>query len=304
MIHQPLIPPLDGWGHASLAELNDRAPLLDRQENKYLVSSGSFRSILADLRDGFDVLAIDETSVFTYETTYYDTDDLLAYRQHAQDKRRRLKVRSRCYLDSGECFFEVKLKGPRGRTIKERISYDDQLHGSVDLRAIRFVDGCVQRAYGRAFAHRLSPQLTMQFRRVTLVSRGSAERVTADFDLQFAEPGGATVIAPSDAVVIEVKSEHGHGEADRAIRRIGVRPTRCSKYCIGLNLVRGDLRYNSFKRTLTAHFGWSPPRGAPAESPGPSPSQPSMVSIQGPRAGAVAPQPPSTDRGDSTSGRC
>jgi len=104
-----------------LAELNARAPLLDRLENKYVVSAGAFAQSLDALRNDFDVLAIDGQTTFTYETIYYDTDSLLAYRQHAQGKRRRFKIRCRRYVDSDLYFFEVKLKGSRGRTIKRRM---------------------------------------------------------------------------------------------------------------------------------------------------------------------------------------
>jgi len=249
----------DDFRTLSLAELEQRAALLDRQEHKYLVTARCFADVLRDLRGGFDVLEIDGRTVFTYETAYYDTDGLLNYRQHAQGKRRRLKIRSRRYVDSEGCFFEVKLKGRRGRTIKERTVYDRDRHGTVDCEAIEFVDRCVRRHYGRNFDDRLDNTLTMRYRRVTFVARGGNERVTADFALEFMEQDGETVRAPEDLVIVEVKSLDGKGTTDATLRARGVRPGNCSKYCIGLNLLRDDLRYNRFKPTLTGHFDWSPP---------------------------------------------
>ena len=63
-------PDIAGWGRVSLAELNARAPLLDRLENKYVVSAGAFAQSLDALRNDFDVLAIDGQTTFTYETIY------------------------------------------------------------------------------------------------------------------------------------------------------------------------------------------------------------------------------------------
>jgi len=265
MIDRQIRPRLTNWRHASLAEVNHRAPLLDRQENKYLISAESFDSLLDNLSDNFDVLAIDDRTVFSYETVYYDTDEMLTYNQHAQGKRRRMKIRSRRYVDSDLYFFEIKLKGTRGRTIKKRVSYDAARHGAVDREAMRFVATSVDDIYGESFAERLDPKLTMRYRRVTLVGRGRPERVTADFGLEFSDPSGASARTPWESLIIEVKSADGRGHADAALRDSGERPARCSKYCIGLNMVRSDLRYNTFKRPLVGHFGWSPAVAAESE---------------------------------------
>ncbi len=250
---------LDRFDRVSLEELEMRAELLDRSEFKYLVRAPDLASMTDELARHFDALEIDGLSVFTYETTYFDTDDLLTYHQHAQGKRRRLKIRSRRYVDSGMCFFEVKLKGARGRTLKERLAYDEFRHGSIDDNALRFLDECVRHTYGEPFARPMKPALTMQYRRVTLVGRGSPERVTIDFDLNFTRPGGLTVAAPPDVCIIEVKSARGIGRADRTLREAGHRGASCSKYCVGLNLTLPELRYNRFKPVLTQHFGWTSP---------------------------------------------
>jgi len=252
-------PSLSGWGRVTLEELNERAALLDREENKYLLRADRFAPVLSQLRDTFDVLAIDGRTAFGYETTYYDTAALTTYRQHAQGKRLRYKIRSRRYLDSDLCFFEVKLKGQRGRTVKERLPYSERRHGLVDPDARRFVDRCLRLRYGDAPTGALAASLTMRYRRLTLVSRERPERVTIDFDLRFATPGTGPVAAPTDLLIIEVKTDNGHGITDRLLTGAGIRPAACSKYCVGLNLVRGDLPYNAFKQPLTRHFNWLAP---------------------------------------------
>lgn len=243
----------------SLAELNRRAPLLDRQEHKYVVPADTWWAVADGLVDDFDILTINGEVAFTYETTYYDTDDLLTYRQHVQSHRRRFKVRSRHYVDSGECFFEIKLKGAQGRTVKQRLPSTPSMHGRIDSAATDFVRERLETAYGEPLESQLVPALTMGYRRMTLVGRGEEERVTIDSALTFATPDGATASAPTDRVIVEVKSPTGVGVADRAFREAGVRSMACSKYCVGLNLVGDDARYNRFKRVLTKHFGWDPP---------------------------------------------
>lgn len=264
-------PDVAGWGRVSLAELNTRAPLLDRLENKYVVSAAALGGIMDALRGDFDVLAIDGETTFAYETVYYDTDSLLAYHQHARGKRRRYKIRCRRYVDSDLYFFEVKLKGNRGRTIKQRIPYDDTRHGQdiLDEATTAFVQRCVEDTYGEVFSEHLSAQLMMRFRRLTLVGKDRPERLTVDFGLEFVGAGGAEAWAPPETLVIEVKSQNGRGVGDGVLRSSGARGGTCSKYCVGLNLVRPGMRHNVFKQLLRTHFDWAPRPGAaqlPAKS--------------------------------------
>ena len=112
---------LAGLDRVSLEQLNDRAALMHRQENKYLVDAADFSAALGELGEHFDVLDIEGRTAFSYSTVYFDSEALAAYHQHAQGKRRRFKIRCRRYVDSDLYFFEVKLKGSRGRTIKRRM---------------------------------------------------------------------------------------------------------------------------------------------------------------------------------------
>lgn len=248
-----------GWERIPLADVEARAPLLDRQETKYLVDAPTLARALADAEGAFDVLAIDGLTEFAYDTVYFDTADLSAYRSHAAGRRRKVKVRSRQYVDSGLTFVEVKLKGRRDRTVKERLRVAPDDHGRLDHVAAWFVDRCLRTTYGTPLAEPLGPSLAMDFHRTTLVGRGAPERVTIDRALVFRSPTGPAVAAPGSAFVVEVKSETGRGVADRHLRAAGGRAGPCSKYCVGLNLVRRDLRYNAFKPVLTRGFRWSPP---------------------------------------------
>jgi Domain of unknown function (DUF4956)/VTC domain len=112
-----------GLPPASLAEVIERSALQARIEHKYLVPLERLAELAARLPDTYAVLEIDQLRGFAYESVHFDTPDLLTYRQHLQGRRRRYKVRTRAYLDSGDCMFEVKLKGRRAQTIKARLSY-------------------------------------------------------------------------------------------------------------------------------------------------------------------------------------
>jgi hypothetical protein len=98
---------------ASLAEVIEGAELQVRIDRKYLIPVDRFAELAARLPGSWAALEIDRRRGFAYESVYFDTPDLLTYRHHLQRRRRRFKVRTRAYLDSGSCAFEVKLKGRR-----------------------------------------------------------------------------------------------------------------------------------------------------------------------------------------------
>ncbi len=155
-----------------------------------------------------------------------------------QQRRRRYKCRSREYVDSGLRMFEVKLKGPRGRTVKYRTE-----HGSF-----AFLDETLQREYGRPTDPGLRPTLDVAYTRVTLAAPG--ERVTCDFDLRFT--GGRL---RADRLIVETKSARGDARADRVLRDLGARPeSGFSKYCLGVGLTHPRAKRNTLRRALALHF--------------------------------------------------
>ncbi len=89
------------------------AALLERVDCKYIVPVETAERLARRLRDTHRLLTIGGRSSFRYRTVYYDTPDLASFREHLQGRRRRFKCRSRVCADSGEHWFEVKLKGPR-----------------------------------------------------------------------------------------------------------------------------------------------------------------------------------------------
>lgn len=91
----------------SLPELDARAALLRRLDNKYAVSSQAFAQLAQRLRDDHEVLDIDGRRAFAYRTTYFDTADLRCFVDHVEDRVPRFKARTRLYEDTSACVFEA-----------------------------------------------------------------------------------------------------------------------------------------------------------------------------------------------------
>ena len=248
----------DHFDSLSLDELNARAALLTRVDRKYIVDRWTLGAFADAIASDFLILEIESRRVFTYDTVYFDSEALDAYHAHVQGRRRRFKVRSRCYVDSGRNVFEVKLKGLRGATVKHQLPIEQADHGTMTADAERFAREVLTDAYGRGLPGAMESALAMTYRRVTLAAKDDAERVTCDFALSF----GSAALAPG-RVIVETKSERGRGEADRALRALGARPIHVSKYCAGIALTRQDTRANPWLAVLRRHFVATPAAGAP-----------------------------------------
>ena len=273
----------------TLAELNSAAGLLTRVDRKYLVPLTCAQNLVDGLAPHARVLAIDERRRFSYTSTYFDTPGLEAFMLAARKRRRRFKVRTRTYLDSGLCFLEVKTCGARGSTVKRRMGYyaDDASRLTGPGRA--FVAACLAgagvtgSAAAREVAAALRPVLTTTYERTTLHLPRAEARATIDTALTWRRLGpavpagssaGAVVGVPmspqalrpahltaavnegepvsvADIAVVETKNPATPSPADRALWEAGYRPTRISKYATGMALLHPELPANRWYRTLT-----------------------------------------------------
>lgn len=243
----------------SLQEVLDCAELQTRVDRKYVVSLDCFRAALDRVGDQLSALEIDDERLFRYESVYFDTADLAAYRQHAHGRRRRVKVRTRSYLDSGQCLLEFKSVGTRGETVKERYPYllasrhelDDDAYALASERVGYFIN-----------TPDLREVLETAYLRATLVDAARGDRVTCDVNLRFENPAGQRY-GPLDAiVVVESKTVGAACPIDHALNRLGCRPVSLSKYCVGMAVLDPWLPANRWNRELRTHFGWSPRRSA------------------------------------------
>lgn len=238
----------------SLEEINRRASLQIRADNKYFLSLDMFKVFANLLVETHDIMEIDGQRAFTYDTQYFDTPGLSNYWSHVQKRRKRFKCRSRKYVDNDLHFFEVKLKGGRGQTVKHKINYSSLEWGAVTPVAASFVGEQLQDFYGMSLADPLIPTLRNTYRRVTLAAIESTERITCDFDIAFGTSAEWQGRMDERYVLIETKSERGRGRADQLLWRMGARPTSGSKYCLGLSLLNPHLRSNHFHQIRKTYF--------------------------------------------------
>jgi hypothetical protein len=252
----------EGFPALGLAELEAAAALPDRVDTKYVISAADFAELAERLPRTHAALEIDGRRAFAYHTTYFDTVGLTAFRDHMQRRRRRYKCRSREYVESGACTFEVKLNGPRDRTVKHRMAYDRARRDELSEAALAFMRHWVQHSYGRAPEVGLRPTLAVAYTRVTLAAPALGERLTCDFGLAFSAPDGTSGRLSEDTVIVESKSPRGNAVADRALRTLGARPeAACSKYCLGVGLTNPHVKSNGLRPLLRRHFR-AAPRGA------------------------------------------
>ena len=233
----------------SLEALNDKAAMLVRLDNKYIVPQGRIVPALAAFSELFDVLEIEGRRAFTYATRYFDDSARRAYFDHHQGRRKRCKVRVRHYLESRFSYLEVKLKDIRDVTVKKRLPVPF-LSEVLDDRAMTFIDTCYRDQYGEGFVMPLESAVSMVYRRTTLVAKEGGERMTIDTDLTFGTDRGVPTVAPG-MFILETKSARGNGIADAILRGLHLQPTgRCSKYCIAMATLGEVSRHNQFLPAL------------------------------------------------------
>lgn len=237
---------LNSFDHISLDALNEKAEMLSRIDNKYVVHRNSLRRVIAQIADDFEVLEINNRRAFAYNTRYFDDLQRSAYYEHHQGLRKGFKVRVRRYSDAGLCFLEVKVKGKRGMTVKHRRPYDPENINTLTAEGLAFAQATYSGHYGKPFKYDLKRALDLQYKRITLVARSGGERMTIDTDLRFCS-GDKSVKTDPTVFIVETKSKLGRGIADASFRSVHERPTkRCSKYCIGMAALGQVSKWNRF----------------------------------------------------------
>ena len=250
----------------SLDALVAEASLLTRVDRKYVVPRAGLDPVLAALDPGTRVLEIDGARDFAYESVYFDTPDLLSFRMAAQPRRRRFKLRTRSYLDTGTSYLEIKTRGARGTTVKDRDEYDPRQRDRLtDDARDDVANAFATIGVASDRADELDATLLTRYRRATLLAADSTGRATVDIALEWIEPDGRGFALPGLAIV-ETKSGAGPSDVDRALWRAGHRPATVSKYATGLAALHPALPRNRWARLLRGPFD-SSQRTAPTTHP-------------------------------------
>ena len=240
----------------SLTELLERAELMTRVDRKYVLDAADLPTVLDAVRADLRVLDVQGQREFGYQSDYLDTAQLTSYLGAAHRRRRRFKLRVRTYLDTGARFLEVKTRGPRGTTVKDRMPYAGSV-AALDGDGHRFVADRLRHARVECALDTLAPSLRTSYDRATLLIDTTDSRLTIDSNLIVASPDGRALRLP-DKVVVESKAARGASAIDRALWRLGHRPCSISKYGTGLAALRPELPANHWHSTLLRHFADNP----------------------------------------------
>jgi hypothetical protein len=251
----------------SLENMNSEAALMRRVDLKYLVTADTFTRLMAMasevLGDDLRVLDIGGERVLGYESVYYDSPDLVGFRAHVQGRRRRYKVRSRSYVETGVSFVEVKYKTGSDVTSKVRTPYPDapapgrdQLTG-LPRHGVAFAEQVIADTYELALPERMDPVLRTTNRRATFLvgphGSAGAGRMTVDVALEFDDGDVRSRLRP-DILLIETKSSGSSLVVDHLLRALGERPVSMSKYCVGISLLRPGVSGNRWRRIARTYF--------------------------------------------------
>lgn len=244
---------LSRFGPVGLDELVAEASLLTRVDRKYVVERRALDDLLQEVDAATRVLEIDGSRDFTYESVYFDTPDLMSFRMAAQPRRRRFKLRTRTYLDVDTAYLEIKTRGARGTTVKERSEYSaaDRMHLTITARddaAAAFSAIGVEPSR----ADDLDATLLTRYRRATLLTSDGG-RATIDTELEWLQPDATGFSLPHLAIV-ETKSTSRASAVDRLLWRGGFRPATVSKYATGLAALHPSLPRNRWSRLLRGPF--------------------------------------------------
>lgn len=244
--HSPetrLIGLADAFEPIRLRDMNEVA-LLNRIDTKFVFSMEQLFSVLSDLRSHYWILSINQHKIHGYRTLYFDTPDFELYYEHVTGRADIYKVRSREYLDTHLAYLEVKHKTPKRRTEKFRLQVANPGE-RLDEPMQQYLLGSLP-----VPAQDLQPWLWNTFRRMTLVSKTSLERVTIDLNLSFFHERQA--LSLDRVVVAEVKQDRFSMQSPfiAEMRRQGIRRMGFSKYCFGVAQLYQGIKKNAQKEKV------------------------------------------------------
>lgn len=228
------------------------AELQTRIDRKYLIDSSRLAQVLGAAEVPIEVLRIDGRQRFGYLSTYFDTPELTAFHAAGRGRRRRFKVRTRVYRNCGDTWLEVKTRGPRGTTVKDRLPYDLAHADTLTDAGREFVAATLAgHQIDGVDVAALAPALHTAYARTTLLLDGATpSRATIDSALSWRRPGTEQALSLPGRLVIETKGGASPSALDRALWHTGIRPSRISKYGTGLAVVDDHLPELKWHRVL------------------------------------------------------
>ena len=234
---------LEAFEPISLSDM-DNVKLMDRTDTKYTFHVSALDALLQEAMPYYKVLSVEGCRISRYKTLYYDTEAFDLYNRHHSGKLNRYKIRHRTYVESGLGFLEVKFKNNKGRTIKTRIKETD--YSSIQSgQAFEFLK--TQLPFCPAT---LRPTIRINYSRITLVNKTSAERLTIDLNLEF-ETNNATRNMGHLAIAEVKQGSKAPSPFVAILKKRHIREGSISKYCFAVASSFDAVRSNNFKQKLS-----------------------------------------------------
>lgn len=221
----------------------DRVKLLNRIDTKYVIREDQLPGFLHSISDHYNLLVIDGNSIHPYETLYFDTPGFHLYLMHHNGKWNRYKIRSRKYINSATCFFEIKSKTNTNRTQKRRLpveEFPEILNETLEEYINEHTPGGFQKYI---------PALRVFFDRLTLVNKHANERLTFDLNLRYERSENDIKIG--NLVIVEVKQEKRTISLFKELMKQNrLQSNNLSKYCLGIVSLNKTIKKNRFKEKI------------------------------------------------------
>lgn len=221
--------------------------LMNRTDTKYVATISQLLAFLQAVEGKYYIQEIDGVRLASYHTTYFDTEDNEMYVMHHNGKLVREKIRVRTYEDSQITFLEVKNKNNHKRTKKKRIEVQAVDSLSAERQNVDpFLAKCAWYTLDE-----LRPVIENRFNRITLVNFGKTERLTIDFNLRFHNFLTDEERKLEHVTIIELKRDGNVFSPSLDIfRKLRIKRSGFSKYCMGCALTNKNLKRNNFKERL------------------------------------------------------
>jgi hypothetical protein len=241
-MNEDILNKLNKFMPISLAEM-DGVKLMDRTDTKFIFNIAHLSEILEEATNYYKILSINDNRISRYKTLYFDTQNFTLYNQHHCGKLNRYKIRHRTYVESNIGFLEVKFKNNKGRTLKTRIK---------ELEVPKLNTGKAFEFLKKTLPFDpliLLPKIWINYSRITLVNKVSAERLTLDLNLEFDREGESETL--NQLVIAEVKQDSKIASPFVTImRNKHIHEGSISKYCFGVASAFTEVKKNNFKRKL------------------------------------------------------
>jgi len=222
----------------------DTVSLLNRVDSKYVVPFFQLDFIFQCLKSNYSILEIDGKRVSTYENNYFETPEFLFYKDHHNGYVNRIKVRSRRFVETNRCFFEIKQKMHIERTSKYREEIPEILTSINEERKQKIQE------HTRKKISDVNLIFKNNFKRITLVDKFFTERITIDTNLTYIK--NEQELYFGDLAIIEIKqSKRNSTSALKAfLKENQIRERKISKYIYGVLMLDPNIKKNQFLPTI------------------------------------------------------